>query len=312
MIAAKLVNGLLLAASFVAMYALVGSGQQWDPVVISAGQWAQHFPPGPLELPLWLVKQHTGNMFAYPNGGRDFGCAATTLLVIAGSIALWRRGRKSLVLLLLSSLPVMFLAAVVHKYPYGGSARTNMHLAAPICLLAGAGLVALLRWRLSLRKTSVGVRAAALLMIAVAAAGIVRDVASPYKKISDAENREMVRWLDERTDRADRWVVFGRFGECGHAPDLYKWGGSAARMRYYIMLHARVSVLWAPEVDRLDEEHEGRTWLIVYRDNHLPFPEDEWKEYLEGATARLGEPRVHTFPFGRDVEGAEVLEFIGS
>lgn len=310
---AWLASGIVLLASFIAMYLLVGSKQQWDVEVLREGQWAAHFPPlaEPWKLPLWLVKQHTGNMFAYPNGGRTFGSAATTLLVVLGCVALWRKGARALVLLLLSSLPLMFVAAAFDKYPYGGTARTNLHLAPVICLLAGAGATACLgRW-LSPRRAVMGVRVAAALMTVVMAAGIVMDVVKPYKKLSDAKNRDMVLWLSEETAPDDRWILFGRFGECAHAPDLYPWGGSAARMRYYLMLYGEVPVLWAPDPAEIRSLEKGRTWLIVYHDNHAPFPGAQWAAYLQAVESRLGAFRVHAFPFNEKKEKAEVLEFPG-
>jgi hypothetical protein len=215
------------------------------------------------------------------------------------------------VLLLLSPLPLMFFAAALYKYPYGGSARTTLHLAAPVCLLAGEGMIALLgRW-LSPRRTVLAVRAVAALMAAMAAIGAVKDLATPYKKISDARNRDMVRWLADRSGAEDQWAVFGRFGPCDHAPDLYHWGGSAARMRYYLLLQARRPVRWAPDAGALDPSGPGKIWFVVYWDNNIAFPEAQWEVYRSELVDRLGIPKVHSFSFDARAEQAEVLEFNG-
>jgi hypothetical protein len=146
-------------------------------------------------------------------------------------------------------------------------------------------------------------------MLTVAAVGVVKDVLVPYKKKSDADNRDMVEWLADRTGPGDRWAVFGRYGTCEYAPDLYPWGGSAARMRYYLLLHAGQPVLWAPRVEDLELDGPDRIWFIVYRDNNTPFPVPQWESYRKELVARLGTPRIHSFPFGSGVENADVLEF---
>src|SRR5258708_28757739 len=107
--------------------------------------WGDWFPPvlRPWELPWWLVKVHTGNMMAYPYGGNHFGSVATALLVLVGTRVLWRRDR-ALLGLLLSPIGPAFVAAAMHRYPYGTSARISLYLAPAICLLAGQGLAAIL------------------------------------------------------------------------------------------------------------------------------------------------------------------------
>lgn len=307
-VAGWLLAGTVLTASFAAMYLLVGSKQQWQVSENDYGQWTEHFPPlgEPWRLPLWLAQQHTGNMFAYPNGGPNFGSSATTLLVIAGCFALWRGGNRALVLLLLGPLPLMFVAAALHKYPYGGSARTTLHLAPSICLLAGAGLVALLRRFFTARTAAVGVRVFAATMVLLIVGTVAADVAKPYKKASDAACRDTIRWLRDHSSRHDRWFVFGAFAPTEHAPNLLQWGGSAARLRYYLMLYGEVPLHWAPPADATLPDGRGRTWLIVYRDNKGAFPEQQWELYRRRLSARASVTLVRQAALD---EGSERLEF---
>jgi hypothetical protein len=307
-IACWLLAGIALTASFAGMYQLVGSKQQWKVPENDYGQWTPHFPPlgEPWRLPLWVVEEHTGNMFAYPNGGPNFGSTATALLVLAGCAALWRRGRRALVLLLLGALPPMFVAAALHKYPYGGSARTTLHLAPSICLLAGAGVVAVLGRFFTSRTVAAGVRVFAAAMLILTVGTVAADVVKPYKKQSDALCRNAVRWMRDNTGPHDRWIVFGAFGPTGRAPDLLQWGGSAARLRYYLLLDREVPLAWAPSADDIAPTRHGRTWVIVYRDNKGAFPEKQWQLYRRRIAERFAVASVREF----DLEdGDERLEF---
>jgi Dolichyl-phosphate-mannose-protein mannosyltransferase len=305
-------SGVLLAASFAAMYALVGSKQQWRPESVEGfGHWADEFPPlsEPWRLPLWLVRQHTGNMMAYPNGSRGYGSVVTTSLVIAGAVSWWRRGRRLDVLLLLAPLPLMLLAAALRKYPYGGSARVSLHLAAPFCILAGQGLVALLRRLLGPRRAAAGTRIAALVMLAFIAGGLALDVARPHKSLADRERRDFVRELAAKSGPDDRWLVFGSFSDTPWAPNLFHAGGSAATIRYYAPRYAPGELLWGADPVTLFPRRGARTWLIAYEDEEAPFAADQWTAYRGAVSARLGPARGEAVQRTSKNERITLLEF---
>ena len=85
-------------------------------------QWFAAFPPfeNPVALIKWLVKAHTGSMFAYPCGGESGASSLTLLLFALGAGALWYRRRKALVLVCLAPFGMAMLAAAIRRYPYGG------------------------------------------------------------------------------------------------------------------------------------------------------------------------------------------------
>ena len=138
---------------------------------------------------------HTGNMMAYLVGGKNFGSTLTFLFVVVGAVALWRNRQKPLLLLLLAPLPLMMIAAAMHKYPYGTSARISQHLAPAFCILAGVGLSSALRFWLCRRRPMIGICIATAVMATIAIGGSVRDIASPQKKFSDRNNLEAIRTL---------------------------------------------------------------------------------------------------------------------
>lgn len=294
--------GAALTLSFAAMYLTAVRDQSAAaPNMWLDEAWQQSYPPfdQPWRIPLWLVAKHAGNMFAYPNGGNDWGSTGTLVLVIAGAVALQRRGRGWLVVLLLSSLPLNMVAAALMKYPYGDSARVAQHVAASICLLAGAGLAALLGWWLGPRRAMVGVRGAAVVLAVVIAAHMAADAARPYKREADEAARQLVRQLHSQVGPGDVVAWWGSFNaSTGEAdpdgPDLRHYGGSAARVRYNLMRYGPWPIVWAPSVDELAagsaDDQPARIFLLVYHDSKLPFPQEEASAYLDAAAARLGEP----------------------
>ena len=115
--------------------------------LINFEAWALSFPPltEPSRWPQWFVHTHLGELFAYPVGGERGGSALTFILFCVGAWSLWQAEDRLKVALLLSPFPLMFIAASMQAYPYGGNARVAQHVVPAICLLSGAGLVRVLR-----------------------------------------------------------------------------------------------------------------------------------------------------------------------
>lgn len=197
-------------ASWAAMYITTARPQSLAaPFYRDMPTWEDSFPPvsRPWELPWWLVKIHTGNMMAYPYGGNHFGSVATAGLVLAGAVVLWRRDR-ALLALLLAPLGPAFLAAAIHRYPYGTSARIALFLAPAICLLAGQGLAATVVLLMPRKYARRALLAVPSVLAVVAVVGAIVAAVLPYKGRVDATYRDLVRDLAARTRPGDRWVGF--------------------------------------------------------------------------------------------------------
>lgn len=303
-------HALPLVASFAVMYRLYGQIQaKAAPWLTEIPMWQLAFPPveRPWRLPLWFLEIHTGNMLAYPVGGRDGGSTATFLLVVIGSIIIWRTCRP-LLLVLLGPLPLTFLAAALHRYPYGGSARVSLYMAPAFCLLAGVGLSAVLKAGLPRRRVPAGIRVAALIMAVIAIVGTATDLLYPYKTFADQENRRVIRLLAGRTAPGDQWVVFNALTDLAYAPNLLGWGGLAARFRFYLTRLAPVPIHWAPPPEQVSDLPGGRIWLIAYKDDRIPVQSDLFHPYLHALTERLGKPRRYLFPLS-DREVIDLYEF---
>lgn len=313
-----LAYGLCLSASFLGVF-LISAGPHaettWAP---GSPDTLKYFGPGfppitqPLRLPLWLIENHTGNMMAYPFGGKNGGSTLTFLLVLIGVVVLWRR-QRALLLLLLAPLLFTFVAAAMQRYPYGYSARLAQHVAPAFCLLAGLGLATAIKASLQPRRVPQGIRIATLVLIGIAFVGIARDVAKPYKTISDRENRRVLRWLAENTGPRDQWISFNvPTAGVQHADDIYLRGGGAARYRLYLHRLAPVPLLWAPPPLEVRHPAGGRTWLINFRDaRHTegsPFPEKALADYVEILARTSGPPRHQVFALDKD-QSIEFYQF---
>jgi hypothetical protein len=195
---AFLVFNLVLAASFVAIYLSTAVFQDLEMgAYYRWGYWAESFPPldRPWMLPVWLLDKHTSIMMAYPVGERHGGSLATFLLVLVGCTVLYRTDRKTIVALLLAPFGMGLLAAILGKYPYGGTARTMQYLTPSICLLMGLGLAGLFARipRVDLRGRSL---VGALVCLALLGCWIIgRDIARPYRVPSDQQTRDFARWF---------------------------------------------------------------------------------------------------------------------
>ena len=144
--------------------------------------WDAAFPPrDPLAAGVWLVLQTTGSMAAYPIGGASGASSLTVILCGIGLAELIRRKRTVWAILLVSPIALNLLAAVLRRYPYGGSCRLSQHLAPGICILAGLGVAALIeriRQPELRRRWILGVTG---LFVVVAIGGVTRDFLNPQR-----------------------------------------------------------------------------------------------------------------------------------
>jgi len=267
--------------------------------------WSPTFPPleRPWEWPWWLLQMHAGYMSAYPTGGRDFGSAATLLLILVG-LWTWRPRLRGAVLgVLLGALAFNFLAAAAHRYPYGGSVRTAIHSAPAFCLLAGLGLAALLaRWRAERR----GVPLACIALAALPVGGIAEDLTHPYKIEADRNCERFIADAAARIRPGDAVVGFVNARADG-APDWHGLGGSAARLRWMARHGLPAPVEWNAPPHRAE-----RLWLLAYADDNdtaMPFPAQDFDALLTAWTALFGLPQIALSSTFGDTEQAELYFF---
>jgi 4-amino-4-deoxy-L-arabinose transferase-like glycosyltransferase len=172
--------------------------------IFRSNYWAAAFPPltQPMKLAGWLAEAHTGRMFAHPFGEARGGSSLTTLCFTVALVALWRRRQFALIVLALGPFGLAFIASVLGRYPYGGSARTMIFVAPMICLLSGLGLAVMIgRLRLArARRLAVFTTALGLAMTGIVMLGL--KIAFPYKSIPDQNSRAFARsfWTEKALD----------------------------------------------------------------------------------------------------------------
>lgn len=124
--------------------------------------WAQAFAPHSLKLPFWIVRS-TMSYLKFLSSADMLGTALIGLLVVLGiSAAFWRRLTDLLVLALLP-VALVWLAAILHLFPFEG--RVALFLAPGWVLLLAPGAVAFAK----LFRPGLPARAATAAIVAVVA-----------------------------------------------------------------------------------------------------------------------------------------------
>jgi hypothetical protein len=197
-LAPMVVYSVALVLSFLAGFAAV-TGVQQDAALatLRSRYWAGAFPPltRPGALVLWLAEAHTGRMLAHPFGGPSGMSGLTTLCVVAAMVNLRRRREGTLIALAVGPFALALLAALVGRYPYGGSTRTMLFGAPIVCLFTGIGLAVLIA-RLACDRARQ--RAARLAVTVLAACGLIVLLSTavwPYKSLADRDSRNFARWF---------------------------------------------------------------------------------------------------------------------
>ncbi|MEW6251446.1 MAG: glycosyltransferase family 39 protein [Planctomycetota bacterium] len=257
----------LTAASFAGHLALYGLAQSR----LAASTWLEAYwsgsfpPPGLLAGLSWFVRIHTGRMFGYPIGGEAFGSVLTLLASIVGAVWFLRRRSPAWTALLLAPFALNLVAAVLHKYPYGGSTRLTMHLAAIICLLAGAGLAALIERIRRPRRRDLVAGGLGVFLLGLAGLGTAIDATGQPRNLSDDELvRPAVRDLVAQMGAGDLVLVANRAAGSGPGPDAPRFDPTA---RYYLELYHQPPPVW------LEAGHPARPpdWVLLYANpQHAP------------------------------------------
>ncbi len=200
---AFLAAGVSTVVAFLVNYRYVVQAQFDASTPATQDFWAEGFPPltNPVGLVIWFFQAHTGRMFGYPVGAENGGSLLWFALFVTGALVWWRSGRRALLGLMLAPFVLLFVAAVMHRYPYGGSGRISQHLVPAIVILMSAGI----GWWLG-RMTEV-MRRQRLVVILVSVLlvfGMGQAVATigwPYHYASDQEDRELSQqlWADDAT-----------------------------------------------------------------------------------------------------------------
>jgi hypothetical protein len=272
-----------LLASFAALYFLCIRGQEANDLEAMRDMWQEHFPPltGLGDFAFWMLHTHTGDLLAYPAGGSPFQSSLSALCWFAALIALARRKQGSFLVLCLAPLAVTFVAALLRRFPYGGHIRLNLYMAPLMCMLIGYGMTVLGAWG-ARRGWRPGPWLATILVLLALVGGftVVRDLASPYKNVSDQQTRAFAEWFWYNAEHDGEVACVKTDLRRDFSPDAYHHLCFSAEylcnQRIYSPRHAAGEPIhW----DRISVDHPLR--CVVYRAPHYCFDDYAFEAWLD-------------------------------
>jgi hypothetical protein len=257
--------------------------------------WNGAFPPSwrePGAIVGWLVRTHTGPLFAYPFGANRFAGQSALMLgcLVIGTLVCRRISGKIVVLLVLPFLLVM-MAAVAHRYPYGASVRLAQFLTPATLLLASAGLA----WLSADLRPSPLARwagpALAVVLVSLGAWRLGQDLVSPCRVPWDRTGREFARWFWEELAadaelvcvQTDLGIPF-RPAQWAYGTDQY-----LCLQRIYSRRHQRKL---APRWDEISAARPLRCVLF----NRMPSEVPAFLAWIEANADRYALREVTTYP----------------
>jgi 4-amino-4-deoxy-L-arabinose transferase-like glycosyltransferase len=204
----------LLVGSFLFSFLIVARAQLQSPdrgtttEINMMEYWSHGFPPAaPWAFIQWAVLINTGQMAAFPLGSADGGSSLTVLLCLVGVWRLLTSRQRTLLFLCAAPFALWFLAAAMHRYPYGGSGRLSQHVAPIFCLTAGLGTAVLIervRSATVRRRWIIGVFG---LFVAIGIGGLVRDAIKPYRDLETLWSRTVMREFAAEALSSDAYIV---------------------------------------------------------------------------------------------------------
>jgi len=278
--------------------------------------WATAFPPSwsdPTALVGWMIRSHTGPLFACLPGGAPgqnwvsalfFGC------FVVGTVV---RGRREPELVRLFVLPFLLtiVAAAMRRYPYGTSVRVAQFLVPATVLLAAAGLA----WLCTHRWLSrIGGWVAPGLAIILAGTGLWRlgcDLVQPSRTPWDRTSREFARWFwEELNDDAELVCVRTDLG-ISFRPGQWSYDGSDQYLCFQRIYSRRHRQANPPRWDAVSPTRPLRCVLL----NRMPGDVPAFLDWIEAHRDRytLREVRAYRATRGSAAEPAQtyvVCEFL--
>ena len=272
-----------LLFSFATLYFLVIRGQEASDLETMRDMWQEHFPPrtGIGDFAFWMLHTHTGDILAYPAGGSPFQSSLSSLCWFAALIALIRRRQGTVLVLCLAPLAVTFVAALLRRFPYGGAIRLNLYMAPFMCMLIGYGMTVLGAW-FARRGWRPGIPLTTVLVLLALVGGVtvVRDLAGPYKNISDQQYRAFAEWYWTSAERDGEVACvktdLGRDFSPAAYHDLCWSAEYLCNQRIYSPRHAKGEPIHWDQISTTHPLH-----CVLYRASKFDFDEQAFQAWLD-------------------------------
>jgi hypothetical protein len=261
--------------------------------------WIGAFPPSwrdPAALGGWLVRAHTGPLFAYPQGANRLAWV-TVLIFGCFVLGIVLQGRRNLMVVLLLVLPFLLVltAAALRRYPYGMSVRVAQFLVPSTLLLAGAGL----GWVCSRAgRLSLGRWAIPTLTVVLVGMGLWRlghDLVTPYRTPWDRTARDFARWFwDELSADAELVCVQTDLG-IPFRPEAWTYDGADQYLCLQRIYSRRHQQKRPPDWDKISAERPLRCVLL----NRMPTDVPAFLNWIETHRDQYRLRDVRTYPASR-------------
>jgi hypothetical protein len=277
--------------------------------------WIGAFPPSwrdPAALAGWLLRAHTGPLFAYPHGGNRL---AWLTILIFGSFVLGivLQGRRNLKIVLLLVFPFLLVltAAALRRYPYGMSVRVAQFLVPSTLLLAAAGLgwLCTRAQRLPLGRWAIPALTIVLLTLGLWRVG--HDLVNPYRTPWDRTARDFARWFwSELGTNAELVCVRTDLG-IPFRPEPWTYDAADQYLCLQRIYSRRHQQKRPPDWDKISAERPLRCVLL----NRMPTDVPAFLNWIETHRNQYRLRDVRTYPasHGSSVEPAQtyvVCEFV--
>ena len=224
----------LAGSVFAAIYFLVIHGQMRHTHQFMQEFWKNAFPPHGLAIFPWLIDAHISNMMSYPFGGSKGIALLIAPLVLVGLLRLWKKRRHAELILLGGPFVLTFIAAYLHKYPYGADARVEQHLVPSIALLAALGAVTLTALAIKKTRRLNSWRNAAHIPVAVmtcfAVVMIGKDIRYPWRTPAPLLAQNFIREVFHHAGKDTQIVLLNT--RPYHFSVLLSWQLSCVRRRF--------------------------------------------------------------------------------
>lgn len=128
----------------------------------------------------WFLMANIRVVFSYPFKDHEWCGLLGLALAVTGAVTMIRRRQLPVLGLLIAPMGLTILAAVLRKYPYGGDARLQQHLAPAVFLLMGLGVETSLAWLAATPWKTVAAHALLAGLFLLVPFGFVHDWRHPY------------------------------------------------------------------------------------------------------------------------------------
>lgn len=311
---------LLMVGGFVGLVAVTRIAVGTANESFCVNDWLELLPPihEPLKLLRWFFEIHCGGMLAYPLGGPNWASSLSFVLCLVGLGVLVMRRQWALLGMFLVPLVLNFVAAALHRYPYGTHIRMSLYIAAGITIVLALGMTAALalvarRQPLATRPMIVGLS----LLVALALGQLGRDLISPYKSGTTLRAREFAQWFWFDLAHDSEVVCTKTDLKEDLSPGTFEWGWSAlylCNQQIYSPRHHRGQ---AAQLDHVTADHPLRCVLFRSSTEERGTQNlERWLARMEGQYDLAGHDR---FPFPiydkhehgpRQTDFVEVFKFV--